>query len=305
MRLPRGLKVTPVSSDPRCSGPVAVRNRATRRRGVIRPMSSSSVGRCPRTRRGRPARDAVRLSTPVSGGLARDARRRARPCGAGACRRRAPVVGRGGHVDDAAVEPDALAAGEPGGGGHLLAGGGGLRRRVGHLAPAHAPLGRTTATSSFPWARLGQRRGREAVEAAVAHVLGQVHPPPARVHRGGLVLEHAHGRAGHRTLAPLGSHSHTPARCPPPRTRATCPTAWPRPSSSRPCPRGSGTRRGSPALVEADRAGAAAGPRRRLAVGHQDPPAVGRGVGGLAVREDVPLVVVPGTRWVRGPRCGT
>ena len=43
MRLPRGLNVTPVSSDPGCSGPVAVRNRATRRRGVIRPMSSSSV----------------------------------------------------------------------------------------------------------------------------------------------------------------------------------------------------------------------------------------------------------------------
>ena len=64
------------------------------------------------------------------------------------------------------------------------------------------PLGATAAISSFPCARLGQRRGREAVEAAVAYVLGQVHALPARVHRGGLVLEDAHRRAGHRTPAP-------------------------------------------------------------------------------------------------------
>ena len=105
------------------------------------------------------------------------------------------VVRGGGHVHDPAVEPDALAAGERGGPGTC--------RRVGVVAAAgsgtsrHAPI--RSARPSRPRASAAEvrpARGREAVEAAVAHVLGEVHALPARVHRGGLVLEHAHAPGG-------------------------------------------------------------------------------------------------------------
>ena len=69
MRLPDGSKVTPVSSEPACCGPVAERKRETRPARSISPMSISSVAMSSHTNTS-PARFAVSWSTRRSGASA-------------------------------------------------------------------------------------------------------------------------------------------------------------------------------------------------------------------------------------------
>ena len=241
---PVGSKVTPVSSEFSCCGPVAERKRETRHERSITPMSISSVEMSSHTNTSPGAVGGELVHPQQRGGargqpvvehahaLARDV------VGVHA------VVGRGGHVHGAPVAPDPLAALE----GGAPAAPGGEWRCAARPGPAPrssvtAPPGATVASSSRPGAQVGPAAGGEAVEAPVDQVLGEVHAPPARVHGGGLVLEHAHGGVAHRP-APAGGVAlpHEPVL----HLLAGQPGAPGGPasrSSSGTCRRGSGTRR--------------------------------------------------------------
>ncbi len=69
MREPEGSNTTPVSSEPRCCGPVTDRNFDTRPSRSISPMSISSVAMSSHTNTS-PARDPVSWSTRSSGAFA-------------------------------------------------------------------------------------------------------------------------------------------------------------------------------------------------------------------------------------------
>ena len=68
IRRPLGSKVTPVSSERSCCGPVTERKRDTRRSRSITPMSISSVAMSSQTKIS-PAREPVIWSTRSSGAL--------------------------------------------------------------------------------------------------------------------------------------------------------------------------------------------------------------------------------------------
>ena len=153
-----------------------------------------------------------------------------------------------------------------------------------------APPGEPTSTSSRPLERSGKSVGREAVEAAVALVLGHVDALADRVDGGGLVVEEAHRRPVDARAGGRAGRTPRPGRRRTPRRRATCPTASARPRSWRSCRPGSGRRRDLAVGGEADRRRPGAARGERLGVRHEDPAAVVERVGRLPVREDVPRV---------------
>ena len=199
-----------------------------------------------------------------------------------------PVIARGRDVDRAVVVPDALGALELRAAAHLLAGRHAACGGVRYLAPAdRAVLGHRRDLEQAG-AEVVPVRGREAVDAAVHEVLGQVDPPAARVHRGRLVLEGAHGRAGQaaplagRVAFPHEAAHHLLAREPG--------APWGRPARAvlggavEDAVGGPGLRVGA----EAHGRGAAV---EHLGVGDEDPAAVVRGEARHPVRGLVPAVV--------------
>ena len=97
------------------------------------------------------------------------------------------------EVDDPVVEPRPLAAVEAPGARHLVAGRGAPRAWIRDLDPSELPA-RAHRHLEQPRAQVGIVARREAVEAAIAFVLGQVDPLFAGVDARRLVGEDAHRR---------------------------------------------------------------------------------------------------------------
>ena len=160
------------------------------------------------------------------------------------------------------------------------------RARVGHAHPRHRAARRADQHLERAARQVGIERGREAVEAAVGLVLGQVEALGHRVDRGRLVLEEAHCRAVQGGRRPSGSASQT---CPPSNSShdSHVPHGVRPPAQLTFVP--ARIRYAStilPSASKPDRRRPRAGRRERLRVRDQHPAAVADRVRGLAVRED-------------------
>jgi hypothetical protein len=111
-------------------------------------------------------------------------------------------VALGVEVDDTAVVPNALAAVELGALRDLLARRNRLRQGIGDCQPRHRAGVVDRRHLEHTGREVGVSGRREAVEATVGLVLGEVELPTLGVDRGGLVREHAERRPRHRRLGP-------------------------------------------------------------------------------------------------------